>query len=224
MSVKPSGIQAFKDKLSVTDIQLINNALKTLQLYSPMLNDQLGQIPPDSSLLRPGLLAYADGLNWNPLGTNLNGLMMYDGSEWLGLAPYKVGTFTPTLLGTTTPGTQTYDAGGQLGKYMKIGPLVQFVVRLKITAIDAATAGSIRVGGLPYAMEVTPAVKPSICIGNIVGVTFSAGYTQLTALMVESNSKQINLAQCGSGIASASLPVTGLTAPVTLNLSGFYFV
>lgn len=63
------------------------------------------------------------------------------------LDDYEEGTFTPTVIGTTTAGTGTYTL--QVGKYTKIGNAVQFMIVLAWTAHTGT--GSLNVTGLPFA-------------------------------------------------------------------------
>jgi hypothetical protein len=63
------------------------------------------------------------------------------------LDDYEEGTFTPTIVGATTPGTGTYST--QSGEYTKIGNAVYFIVRIAWSAHTGA--GSMRVSGLPFA-------------------------------------------------------------------------
>jgi len=44
----------------------LNRVAETALWISPVLNDKIGQMPPPDNLKRDGLLAYADGTNWNP--------------------------------------------------------------------------------------------------------------------------------------------------------------
>lgn len=62
---------------------------------------------------------------------------------------YTQGTWTPTLVGSATPGTgQTYST--QVGSYEQIGRLV--VIRFALVATSLGTAaGNLQVGGLPVA-------------------------------------------------------------------------
>lgn len=76
--------------------------------------------------------------------------------ELMGVALQVVGTFTPTIAGTTTAGTGTYTT--QTGNYVKIGKLVIFSLYLVWTAHTGT--GNISVTGLPFsniASNPTPA-------------------------------------------------------------------
>ena len=63
------------------------------------------------------------------------------------LSDYEEGTWTPTVEGSTTAGTQTYT--WQYGKYTKVGNkvTVNFSVRVASTV---SMAGNVRIGGLPF--------------------------------------------------------------------------
>lgn len=63
------------------------------------------------------------------------------------LDDYEEGTWTPTIVGSTTPGSPTYST--QAGKYTKIGDMVFVQFRLKITA-GGSIAGNLSIGGLPF--------------------------------------------------------------------------
>jgi len=61
---------------------------------------------------------------------------------------YEEGTFTPTLLGSSSNPTVTYST--QSGKYTKIGRLVTINIYLYTTDYSGGS-GNIRIGGLPFA-------------------------------------------------------------------------
>jgi len=62
------------------------------------------------------------------------------------LNQYREGTFTPTIFGTSVPGTTTYSA--QSGSYTRIGRLVFFT--LNVVWTNATGTGVIQIGGLPF--------------------------------------------------------------------------
>jgi hypothetical protein len=64
------------------------------------------------------------------------------------LDDYEEGTFTPTYFGETTAGTTTY--GDQIGRYTKIGNLVNITLRVNVS--NATGTGNILIGGLPFAV------------------------------------------------------------------------
>jgi hypothetical protein len=62
------------------------------------------------------------------------------------LDDYEEGTFTPTINGSTTPGTTTYVS--QVGNYTKVGRLVSINIYLEYTALTGT--GKVSIGGLPF--------------------------------------------------------------------------
>lgn len=87
------------------------------------------------------------------------------------LDDYEEGTWTPTLIGTTTAGVQTYSA--QNGSYVKIGKLVFISFRVTLTAKGGTIAGNIRVGGLPFPI----ASLATLNFGVLFGITMASGFT-----------------------------------------------
>lgn len=62
------------------------------------------------------------------------------------LTQYDEGTFTPTIVGSTTAGTATY--GRQTGCYTRIGRLVTFSIDLDWSG--GTGTGDLRINGLPF--------------------------------------------------------------------------
>jgi len=74
-----TSIPILKDSFERPEIQqVMNKVLGTLIWISPLINEKLGQSAPPSDYLRDGMLAYADGVNWNPLGTGNKGIYRYN--------------------------------------------------------------------------------------------------------------------------------------------------
>lgn len=67
------------------------------------------------------------------------------------LDDYEEGTFTPTLVGSTTAGNHTY--GNRVGKYIKVGKLVHCFLFLNVSTKDAAMAGLALITGLPFLLD-----------------------------------------------------------------------
>jgi len=68
------------------------------------------------------------------------------------LDDYEEGTFTPTVIGMTTPGTATYTS--QIGNYTKIGKRIFFDIFVEWTAHTGS--GEIRITGLPFLFASSP--------------------------------------------------------------------
>lgn len=85
-------------------------------------------------------------------------------------ALYSEGVWTPTLYGQTTAGSHTYAV--QTGKYTKINKKVTCYGNIKLSAKDAAMAGSVRLGGLPFTVGDS---MGSITFGYIAYIDFGTG-------------------------------------------------
>jgi hypothetical protein len=128
------------------------------------------------------------------------------------LNDYEEGTFTPTVIGTGTAGTGTYQA--QVGRYTKIGDVVRFSI---FVAWDGHTGTvNMRLAGLPFT---TLNVDDSSACFSILptSLTFS---DNLAAIGVQ-NSTQVNLLTYSSNATNAALPIdtTG-----SIRVSGVYEV
>ena len=80
------------------------------------------------------------------------------------------GRFTPYLYGSTTAGVFTYT--NQVGRYVKIGNLVQFQITLSASGTTTAPTGTISIQGLPFTSKTTNQVFGAASVGwtqNITG-------------------------------------------------------
>jgi len=123
------------------------------------------------------------------------------------------GTFTPTLYGLTTAGTQTYT--NQTGKYSRIGNIVYITVFIVMSAKDAATSGDLRLGGMPY-----PASDySSMSISYLSNLTLTSSY--FANGFIQTGSDYVRLFE-SNGTTRNVLQDTALTANTSLILSGCY--
>lgn len=122
------------------------------------------------------------------------------------------GTWTPTLIGSTTPGTQTYSK--QTGYYQKTGKLVTAHFNIITTALDGAIGGNAQIGGLPVASGAEVDFD-SVVFGDEKGITLEATYTSLMANIAGGNSVA-DILEFKTGAASKALPVAQLAAATTL--------
>jgi len=125
------------------------------------------------------------------------------------LDDYEEGTFTPTIVGTSTAGTGTYTT--QVGTYTKIGRLVHAKVALTWTAHTGT--GNLQINGLPF----TPGaggLGRSVGSLQIANIVYTG--TPLQAYVFDS-STFIFLAQVSSGAAEAGIAMdTSATVYVTV--------
>lgn len=61
------------------------------------------------------------------------------------------GTFTPTLVGSTTPGTITY--ARQSGYYTRIGDMCFIRLRIVVSGIPVTPTGNMQISGLPFTVS-----------------------------------------------------------------------
>lgn len=129
-------------------------------------------------------------------------------------ADYEEGTFTPTIVGTTTAGIGVYTA--QTGRYTKIGNRVYVNIYLLWSAHTGT--GNMRVDGLPYT-SINVANTYSSFSAYISSLTLTAGYWLQP--YVGSNRVFISLEQVQAGAVSIAVP---MDISSEIMLSGFYEV
>lgn len=88
------------------------------------------------------------------------------------LDDYEEGTFTPTIIGSSTAGTGTYS--NQIGRYTKIGNRVHFTIYFVWSAHTGT--GNMRVSGLPFSSNGTVNNYNGISVYHS-GVAMTAGNT-----------------------------------------------
>ena len=86
------------------------------------------------------------------------------------LDDYEEGTWTPSIVGTTTTGVGTYSI--QNGKYTKIGNLV--TVQMYLTWSAHTGAGGMRVSGLPFQSSNEADVFSAVSVGYFHNIALSA--------------------------------------------------
>lgn len=104
------------------------------------------------------------------------------------LDDYEEGTFTPSIVGTSTAGTATYGANGQQGRYTKIGNRVFFDLYLAWSAHTGT--GDLQINGLPFTVQNTTnlnrtysAIFSSVALtAGSIGAAFSSPNTTTIAL------------------------------------------
>jgi len=129
------------------------------------------------------------------------------------------GTWTPTLIGSTTAGTQTYSV--QVGTYIKIGKLIHIQGYVAISAKDAAMAGDLRVGGLPFATSTATNNYGSISTSVFIGLTLGSGLTQV-GLRIDPNTSYLTVVASGSATAAAVVTVANTATTAYIAFGGTY--
>lgn len=123
-------------------------------------------------------------------------------------------SFTPSLAGSTTPGTQTYTT--RLGKYSKIGTRVTVDFSISCSALDGATAGNMRITGLPFTSVNDGVNAGGAAVIQFDGVNLPAGGTNV-AVLVPPNVTYASLLYSVDNASSAFIVKADITAPVTFN-------
>lgn len=130
------------------------------------------------------------------------------------LIGFETGTFTPDIKGSTTAGVHTYSQ--QQGKYNKIGNQIFFSINIILTAKDAAMAGGVQIGGLPFTQDGLP--YESINIGSInVNMTDTA--RTVGGIIIGSN---INLYEFFDNANTVALQSASILATTQIRCSGVY--
>lgn len=134
------------------------------------------------------------------------------------LDDYEEGTFTPTVIGTSTAGSDTYGANNQVGIYQKIGNRVFFDIWLSWSAHTGT--GNLRFDGLPFTVSTVTNYYAAVSISYFQAITLTAGY--IPGCNTRGNSTLIDITQYPTGGGShIDVPID--TAG-SIMLSGSYLI
>jgi hypothetical protein len=111
------------------------------------------------------------------------------------LDDYEEGTFTPTVIGTSTAGAGTYAADGQKGFYTKIGNRVYFDIWLSWSAHTGT--GNLRFSGLPFTVSTATNYYAAVAIAYFQAIALTAAY--IPSCNTRGNSVLIDITQYPSG-------------------------
>lgn len=130
------------------------------------------------------------------------------------LSDYEEGTWTPTIIGSSTAGTGTYSL--QLGRYTKIGRTVY--VQLQLAWSAHTGTGSMKVAGLPFTSNASVPSQMSIAAFNM-----SVTALNFPVARQEISTTEINLLQSPTGGGAwGGIPMD--TNVDVLEVSGSYTV
>lgn len=136
------------------------------------------------------------------------------------LDDYEEGTWTPTILGSSTAGTgQTYTT--QVGSYEKVGRQVIARFFLSVSGLGTA-AGNTLIGGLPFANTATANDNGIVYITNYVVTGLAASNYGMGGVIVPSAS-QITVIQNGN-TATSNVTIAQAGATATFNGVAIYHV
>lgn len=121
------------------------------------------------------------------------------------------GTWTPTLIGDSTAGTQTYNT--QVGRYVRIGSLVVARFYVRLFTIGTA-AGNTLIGGLPF----TAQNNANDYSASVIAYWAALGtaYVTLTAYVVPNANYAIVRGATAAATGLSALPVSAWTVNTEL--------
>jgi hypothetical protein len=134
------------------------------------------------------------------------------------LDDYEEGTWTPSLEGSTTAGTQTYI--WRVGAYTKIGNRVFGNCQIIINVKDVATAGNLKITGLPFTAANNGIPIGAVSLLSNLTLTLSATYASGT---VTQASTEIVLNQIGSASLN-NIPAANFANGTQIQISFDYYV
>ena len=118
------------------------------------------------------------------------------------LNDYEEGTFTPTISGTTDPGTATYTRSGH---YTKVGRVV--TCDIAITWTGHTGTGNLEVAGLPFSVLTTTNYTASAAIGYFENVALTAGNVPAFSMLWFNTTKLRGYQYPTGGGAITSIPM-----------------
>jgi len=127
------------------------------------------------------------------------------------LDDYEEGTWTPTIVGTTTAGAGTYSL--QAGLYTKIGNRV-FVEGYISWSAHTGT-GNMRIGGLPFTIN-SSSFYSSGSIGDLNAIALTAG--NILAILGVATSATIDMKQLPTGGGASSAVPIDVAANISFSL------
>lgn len=130
-------------------------------------------------------------------------------------------TWTPVLEGSSVAGNHTYVY--QIGRYYLLGNACFAWGYVRTSAIDAAIAGNLQIGGLPFPANNTANFFQTISVSQYSALTLSANFTQVGG-RIDPNTQKILLIQSGSGQAGTTISVTGAGAAFILVFCAMYII
>ena len=131
------------------------------------------------------------------------------------LDDYESGTFTPSIQGSTTAGSFTYNL--RVGSYVKVGDLVNFEISIYVTATTTAATGDLKITGLPFSKNNDNGFA-SASVGWTQFITFA---DQIGAYLATTGSN-ITLRNLTSGGSGANIGGGDLGTSFYIFVSGSY--
>ena len=171
-------------------------------------------------IFRPSADTIAFGINnGQRISVNQHGLLFgTDTASANALDDYEEGTWTPTLLGSSSNPTVSYNQTS--ASYIKIGQSVHLHGRILATSVSGGS-GTALIGGLPFATS--GSYRNAGTIGYISNVSLGTGYTQF-GLNPDAGTSTMRLVQSGSGVGANVISVGVIANNFDLTFSHSYTV
>jgi len=135
------------------------------------------------------------------------------------LDDYEEGSFPPIVLGSSNAGTFTYTTGNTWGRYVKVGPLVNFQLSVQTSAGSGAT-GNVLVDGLPFTVRNFTNYFPSATVGFFTYAT--SGWQQYDqSVLITRNATTLNLYYTGN-TGSIATDAGAINGASLLYITGSY--
>ncbi len=132
----------------------------------------------------------------------------------------EMGSWTPVVSFTTTPGTQTYTT--QVGRYLRVGNMVTLFATIVLSAKDGTAAGNLRITGVPSVLTpvtLTSYTAVGLCMSG--SLNFDAGYTQ-THCYMQTNDLDIFIWESGDNVALSQIDAGQVNNNTSLYLTITY--
>jgi len=139
------------------------------------------------------------------------------------LADYEEGTFTPTITGSSSNPTPTYNSTFTWGYYTKIGNCVYVTIEVRTSAISGGS-GELRIAGLPFtASAVNSGVlcwETSVAMYNI---TFNTSYVYSGEIGGNTTFVIIRGSQSAGTGGNLQISDWNNSNPALIRINGFYY-
>ena len=143
-----------------------------------------------------------------------------DGTSWYKEEHTATGAFTPTLIGSSVAGTQTYTV--QQGFFTRILNRMEISVYILLSAKDVAMAGSAIISNLPMSSSSSLTINP-LSVGFAQNIAFDADTIQLVAYITDS-SNQIQLRELKNNAAAGTIGSAEISNTSSISIQGSYLV
>lgn len=132
----------------------------------------------------------------------------------------ETGTFTPAIVGGTTPGTQAYAANSQKGYFTRVGKRVDFSIYLVLTSNSGGT-GAATITGLPFASRGDTNCNQPVPVLDFTGVTLGAA-GRAVSMRITPGLTTGFLIETDTGSVSNTLTIGAISGTAFISINGSY--